>query len=310
VSSPLFKGNFGLFNHYLYGNENWVKTTNDLDISAWAKRIADTGASRFCVTLMQGNKYMLAPNATYDRIAGTKPGEACCLRDVPMELGLELKKYDIDLYLYYTGDGPHFDDVIGRRFGMVVPELPEDENAKHLATPFFVKNWAAVLEEYAVRYGDLVKGWWIDGCYHNSLGYTDELLAPYYEAIKKGNPHALVAMNNGCPPDEPKKNYCREDYTCGEIVDFTVVPSKPTADGALMHILTPLGMPPEGQPYYDSWCRHGIKRDAAYLAEYIRKLQQVPCALTIDIWVGPDGSFDEKQVDTLRKTSELLQAKS
>ena len=35
----------------------------------------------------------------------------------------------------------------------------------------FIEKWASVLEEYAVRYGDKVKGWWIDGCY-DYFGYT------------------------------------------------------------------------------------------------------------------------------------------
>jgi hypothetical protein len=32
-------------------------------------------------------------------------------------------------------------------------------------TEVFVQKWASVLEEYTVRYGDKVSGWWIDGCY-------------------------------------------------------------------------------------------------------------------------------------------------
>ena len=29
----------------------------------------------------------------------------------------------------------------------------------------FAQRWGSVLKEYAVRYGDKVKGWWVDGCY-------------------------------------------------------------------------------------------------------------------------------------------------
>ena len=137
MNSPLFKGNFGIFNHYLYGDENWVRTTEALDIPALAKRIADTGASRYCITLLQTRRYLLAPNAAYDEIAGTKPGEACCLRDMPLELGTELQKYGIDLYLYYTGDGPLRDERIGRRFGLISRDFPQSDTAKWMATPEF-----------------------------------------------------------------------------------------------------------------------------------------------------------------------------
>lgn len=307
-NNPLLKGSFGIFNHYLYGNKDWVKTTNELDIPALAKRISETGASRYCITLMQGNRYLLSPNATFDRIAGTRPGEACCLRDIPYELGKELEKYGIDLYLYYTGDGPLRDEEIGRKFGLVASEFPESDTAKWRVTPAFVQKWTAVLKEYAVRYGSLIKGWWIDGCYRgdSGLGYDDELLAPFHEACKAGNPDTMVALNNGCSEKDPVKNYVRDDYTCGEMNDFTIVPSAPTADGAFMHILAPLGTPPEGGSVWDTWCRPGIKRDAEYLTDFIRKLKQVSCALTIDIIVYKDGTFDPEQMKVLRQVSEAL----
>ena len=62
-------------------------------------------------------------------------------------------------------------------------------------TEAFVKNWASVLEELSVRYGEKVRGWWIDGCYDETfLRYDDELMSHYDRAVKKGNPDALVAL--------------------------------------------------------------------------------------------------------------------
>lgn len=292
----LLNGKFGLFNHFLYGDDNWVRTTNELDIPRLARNIAKTGASRYVITLMQGRKYMLAPNKTYDKIAGTKPGEACAIRDIPLELGLELQKYGIDLYLYYTGDGPHADEVIGKRFGFTAPRqnVPME----------FVQKWAAVLREYSVRYGNLVKGWWIDGCY-DYFGYNEELLAPYYDACKAGNPDCIVAMNGGVPKEGPEKRFSKEEFTCGEYNDFTVVPETQYVNGAQVHILAPLGLSPDGSEW-NSWCKPGLKRNAEYLAGYIRKLREVPCSLTIDIIIYPDGSFDAAQMNELIKLSELL----
>jgi len=84
------------------------------------------------------------------------------------------------------------------------------------------KKWAAVLEEYAVRYGDKVKAWWIDGCYGapashrvERFGYTDELLSHYYRAVKKGNPDAAVTFNNGVTLNL-EKYYANEDFVAGE----------------------------------------------------------------------------------------------
>ncbi len=300
MSNQILKGKFGVFTHYLYSGGDWIEATNNLDIPRIAKDIARTGASRYCLTLMQGSRYMIAPNATYDEIAGFEPGVACAVRDIPLELGQELLKYDIDLYLYYTGDGPWKDDEINHKFGFFEPR----ENISR----DFVEKWAAVLREYSVRYGDLVKGWWIDGCY-DFFGYNDELLELYHDACKAGNPDCVVAFNSGVSDSEPKKNYKNEEYTCGEYNDFTVVPSEQFKDGAQVHILAPLGVPSPDAPAFSGeagWCRPGLKRSPEYLADYIKKLSAVPCPLTIDIVMYPDGSFDEEQILGLAKVSELL----
>ncbi len=299
----LLKGYFGLFTHYLYGvhgNTDWIGNTNALDIPAIAARIAETGASYYCITMMQGTRHMLAPNATYDKIAGTVPGEACALRDIPLELGTELKKYGIDLYLYYTGDGPHKDKTIAPRF-----DIPEDRHDGMGRA--FVEKWADVLREYSLRYGDLVKGWWIDGCY-DYFGYDNELLSLYESAIKAGNPDAMVALNGGVAEHGIAKYYQNEDFTCGERVDFDFVPEVGMIDGSQAHMLIPLGLPPEGDNNWNSWCMPGVKHDAAYLADYMRRLRNVGCALTIDVVIYPDGVFDPVQIETLRKVSAILAA--
>lgn len=297
-TSILLKGPFGVFNHLLWREGDWNAQIAAIDVPRLCETIASTGAKRYVITLMQGSRYMLAPNQTYDRIAGTKPGEACAERDLPMEIGRELQRYGIDLYLYYTGDGPHKDPEIGPKFGMVTD--------RRIATMPFVMRWASVLREYSRRYGDLVKGWWVDGCY-TYFSYTQELLAPYYDACKAGNPDCLVAINGGVPTGGPTKRFEKEDFTCGEYNDFTVVPASQFVDGAQTHILAPLGLSADGSEW-NSWRRSGVKRDAAYLADYIRRLQQVPTPLTVDILIRPDGTFDDDQIRTLRETAELLKA--
>lgn len=121
-----------------------------------------------------------------------------------------------------------------------------------------MEKWAAVLEEYAVRYGDRVKGWWIDGCYRDYFKYTDELLEPYYKAVKKGNPEALAAMNNGVFTDY-RKNYEKEDFVCGEFNDLTVIPKSRYIDGAQAFLLAPLG---------ETWARLGSRYSGRYLRHF------------------------------------------
>lgn len=302
---------YGIFNHYLYGNpsddaellnrhapKDWNELTESVDVEDLARRVYETGAGYYCITLMQGSRHMLAPNGTYDRIAGTQPGEACARRDLPMELADALAVYDIDLFLYYTGDGPHLDPVIGSKFGYADPRGQVTED--------FVDRWSAVLREYAVRYGSKVKGWWIDGLYRTHFGYTDELMKPYYEACKTGNPDCLVAMNNGLS-NGYGFNYPEEDFICGEFNDFVCLPENRFSGKAQSHILAPLGKPPADNPNL-GWRKPGCRHDAAYMADFIRRAEGI-CPVTIDIFVDEHGNWDPEQLELLREVKTLLSGK-
>ena len=294
-TARLHDAKWGVFNHYLPWNcktsADWNARVEGLDVEKVAAQLESCGAKFYFFTVMQGFSYLCAPNDTFDRIAGTAPGEACSRRDLPAELAVALKKRGIDLYLYYTGDGPYKDDKIGGRFGFTEPRQKG-------VTRKFVENWAAVLEEYSVRYGDAVKGWWIDGCYSDFLKYTDDLLVLYADAIKKGNPRALVAMNNGVKAYYAK--HCsKDDFTCGEFNDFYVIPRDRFVNGAQAFLLAPLGAYKDGIEW-GSWARGGCKRDAAYMADFVNLVNRAGGVVAVEIKVHPDGSFEPDQLEVLK----------
>jgi len=293
---------FGVFTHFLYGNPgstpvtgidpyDWNARCNAFDTERLAHDLHEVGADYYFITLMQGRKYMIAPNATFDRIGGTKPGEACATRDLVLDLYDSLSKYGIDLCLYFTGDGPYKDVEQGKRFGFIEPR-------KNISMSFCQK-WAEVLEEYAVRYGDKVKAWWIDGCY-TYFGYTEEMLTCYYNAVKKGNPNALVTMNNGVKEDY-YRYYFKEDFTSGEFNDFTVIPKSSDIDGSLPHILAPLGCPENPNNPWGGWCRPGVKRDGAYMRDFVSKVNAAGGIVTIDIKINYDSTLLPEQLEVLRQ---------
>ena len=312
---------WGIFNHYLYYSEKgypdinadeetnilnmakeWNDQVNSFDVENLAKNLSEIGCGYYVITVMQGTRFLLSPNEAYSRITGIAPGEACAERDLIMDIALALQKYDIDLYLYYTGDGPHFDKIAGPAMG-----LYEDYQAgiHGKVDRHFVENWASVLEEYAVRYGSLVKGWWVDGCY-KSLGYNNELLSIYYNAIKKGNPDALPAFNSGTASfvnpdgdDTPKKWYENEGFTCGEDNDFTYIFKSRFTDGAQNHLLIPFGEYRDGNICW-GWCNTGVRRSKEYVADYIRKNNEAGAVITVDIFVDHRGNFDPEQVEALK----------
>ena len=295
---------FGVFNHFLFGEPGsempdavraedsvlWNRRVEGFDVERLARQLSECGASYYGITLMQGRKFLCAPNAAFDGIAGTKPGEACAERDLILELSDALRRRGIGLMLYFTGDGPYKDVEIGRKFGFMEPRRGN-------VTLAFSRRWAQVLEEYACRYADRVSMWWIDGCY-DYFGYDEEKLTPYYEAVRRGNPHALVTMNNGVKPTL-YRYYSREDYTSGEQNDFTVLPESSSVGGAIPHILAPLGKPLDAGKPWSGWRRPGCKRDGAYLHEYVRRVNEKAGLVTIDICIHPDGTLEEEQLRTL-----------
>ena len=304
---------WGVFNHFLsvlqndkraensYGKQTvWETLVNEFDAKSVAKALNKMGAGYYIITVMQGTKYMIAPNKTFDNIAGTLPGEACSKRDLIAELYEALAEYDIDLFLYFTGDGPYQSHPEGDRFGFVEPREAG-------VTKAFVENWASVLEEYALRYGNKIKGWWIDGCYKEQFKYTDEMLELYYNACKKGNPNALVSLNNGVGEGELESYYKYEDFLCGEQPDFTVIPSRRFYGNAQAHILAPLGVPPkkEGAEAFaentvgPGWGMFGAKRSKEYILDYVRKVNNAGGIVSFDIGVYRDGRFDPSQVEIL-----------
>ena len=206
-----------MFCHYLPASPELVET---IDTDYIAQTLHEIGAGYFFITMMQLRAVLNAPNKAFDSITGYKPGEACSRRDLILDLYHSLHKYGIDLYVYYTGDGPLKDEKASAAFGLVQADLKKGGTG---VTRAFVEKWASVLEEYAVRYGDKVCGWWIDGCYRDAswcyYNYSDELLQIYYDAIKKGNPNAIVAFNNGVDHDLIKRNDSLSDFTAGEQVE-------------------------------------------------------------------------------------------
>lgn len=302
---------WGVFTHFLYTIQNnpelpnsygkqtsWDELVNEFDTEELAKNLHEMGAGYLIFTVMQGKRYMIAPNSAFDKIAETKPGEACSSRDLIEDLYQSLSKYDIDLFLYFTGDGPLRDPSIGEKFGLV------EGKSWGAITKSFVDKWTSVLEEYAVRYGEKVKGWWIDGCYKEFLGYTDELLEIYYNVCKKGNPSALVALNDGVAENGISVGYTKEDFTCGERNYFDFIPTQRFYGEAQAHILAPLGNSDSG--IGQTWGSFGCAYSKEFLAEYVEKVHNAGGVVSIDTGIYRDGKFCDAQKETLKYVGKKL----
>jgi len=143
------KAGYGVFVHYLAGLQNgagqinsldketaWDECVREFDTERFAEDVAQAGAGYVIFTVMQVSRFMIAPNATFDRITGYEPGEACATRDLIEDLYQSLHSRNISLMLYWTGDGPRVDGKGAEAFGWQAP-----------VTRSFVEKWSSVARE-------------------------------------------------------------------------------------------------------------------------------------------------------------------
>jgi len=289
------KAQHGIFTHYLNGlqnsfgpnsqgkNTSWSDCVDEFDVNAYAASASAAGAHYAVITMMQGTKYLLAPNAAYDAFTGYTAGDACARRDLILDLSDALTARNISLLLYWTGDGPHED--VQASIGLGWPEAPVSRDNVPL---LFAQRWAAVLQEYAVRYAGRVSGWWVDGCY-TYFNYTESKLYPYYSAIRTGNSNSLVALNHGVM--HPISRYSEwEDYTCGESNDFTELPVGRFVNGSQWHTLSFLGT---------AWASPGVRYNATALGAYVTAVAALQGVVTVDVQLLRNGSINAQQIDIL-----------
>ncbi len=283
---------YGVFVHYLASLQNnpekvhslgketsWDECVRDFDTERFADAMAEAGAGYVIFTVMQVARFMIAPNATFDRISGYTPGEACATRDLIEDLYQSLHKRNIPLMLYWTGDGPRADEKAGPAYGCGDPVATD-----------FVRKWADTFREYGERYGEKVAGIWCDGCY-SFIGYDDEKLGILAQGLRAGNPKRIIALNPGVDP-EVRAYTPHEDYTCGEQNVFSEVPVQRFLNGEQWHILSFLSKTWWGEP--------GTGYGKSELADYVFDVHQRGGVVSIDAALFRDGSLDRSQIELLK----------
>jgi len=275
----------GAFMHFLPGNPDEFAKVNDFDVEAAAKQLEGMGAKYFMFTLGQNSGWFNAPNTTYDRSTGYPPGERCATRDLPLDLYRALHAKGIRLMLYLPCQTPHLDSRAQKAFGL--PQGPRDQPID-LA---FAKQWAAVIHEWSVRYGDKVSGWWFDGGYQE-IHFNEDIASVYADAVKRGNRNAIVTFN----PGVRLIRYTQaEDYTAGEVNDpFATVPTSRWVNGSQWHALTFLG---------SFWGRRDVRYSTEQWRSWFKTVVAHGGVVTLDMGpnmdpkTGPIGAFGKEQAE-------------
>ncbi len=310
-------GKYGIFLHYLLerqggGNslEGWNQAVNSFDVDRFAKDLDSVGASWITITLTQASGYFPIPMPEMEALTGVKCGTD---RDLVADLIRACEPYGIRVMLYWSPGLPQNNLPMARALGAVFRQNQGDVSVGQGASGDWMLNYTAaknvcsILSALSQRYGDKVHGWWFDGCYDN-VGFNDRLAELYGDAARAGNPHTLVAFNDGIRFAD-----CRfetENYACGEtchpaFLDTTSfltykADSRWTENGYQAHRLTFLG---------ENWGLGGTIYDTAELAKHsYEAFLKNGAAISYDVAISADGKIAAEHMAQLKAIHDYVQS--
>ena len=292
--------------------DEWNARVDRFDVDNMADQFALCGAGYCIFTLGQNNGYYCAPNETYDRIVGRKPGKWSS-RDLIADLALALRRRDVRTIVYVPSHAPAMDrqavealkctpDWDGSKWQLKPGSYTPQDVDERLSE--FQRNWEAVIGEWSCRWADNVSGWWVDGCSYADLMYRHEdepNFASFAAAARAGNRDSIITFNGGLKyPIERCSDV--EDYTAGEVGMAMPISDEPwtpdrlrivdgCVDGAQYHVLTYLG---------EYWGRGEPRMTGELVKAYTAHVNSQGGAITWDVPVSPMGVVADKYLEILR----------
>jgi hypothetical protein len=228
---------WGVFSHWLgapassdggaeLSSEAWNDRVDAFDIEGLAQQLESISAPYLFITIGQNSGHFLSPNATYDEIVGIDPSK-CSRRDLVGDLYDVLQPRGIELLVYLPSGAPGADPVAvsALEWEWGFPgSWPHDWTPpkREVRLVAFQRNWEAIIREWSTRWGEKVRGWWIDGCYFADQMYRHDdepSFASFAAAMRAGNPDSLVTFNPGLRLPVICHSSV-EDYTAGELMEF------------------------------------------------------------------------------------------
>jgi len=239
--------------------DEWNKIVDNFDIKNFVRNLSKVKTNWLIFTIGQNSGFYCSPNKTYDEIVKREKSRLS-KRDLIKELGEELNSKNIKLIAYLPSHAPSRDIYAverlkctpiwedgGIRWGLKKEEYKFRAGVDERLSEF-QRNWENIIIEWSKRWGKLVSGWWIDGCYYSDKMYNfpePPNFKSFADALRSGNKDSIIAFNPGIKiPVISLTEY--EDYTAGEIANgfpvfYKWVPFTRFINNAQFHILTFLG---------------------------------------------------------------------
>lgn len=294
---------FGIMVHYLNtnmvpdgGSKEWNDAVYSFSVEKFAEQAKEAGAGFVMFTLGQNSGYYCSPNATFDSIVGVKPGDLCSKRDLPMDLMLELKKYNIPLILYLPSNPPINNRLVSDKFKY---SFNKDSATSQFNQPILEK----MIREWSLRYGNGVKGWWFDGLYSwNAIRSTrmdmslKHNISTHTLAAKSGNKQSLVTYNYGFGKIQVNTPYC--DYSSGEKQTIDEFPSSRWVEaGVQWFLFTYLG---------EKWGGKGQQFETEVLVDKARMIVKNEGVLCLEVVTDAKGNILPHHLEQIEAVGKAL----
>lgn len=280
------------------GSKEWNEIVDGFDVELFAENCLEAGAGYVLFALGQNDGYYCSPNAAYDSVAGSAPGELCSHRDLPADLFEALDKRGIRMMFYLPGNPPIRNKKAAEGF--------QYSFGKDTPTSQYTQaRWEAVIREWSLRYGNKLSGWWFDGMYRGGIIETrsDMSLAhnisTHTLAAKAGNYQSIVTYNYGVNKIQSNSPY--DDYSAGEESGISQVPeSRWVVDGVQWFLFTYLG---------DWWGKGGKRFSDEELISWAEKVFQQEGVICFDIRAEKSGAIEPDHIKQVRAVREVLNKK-
>lgn len=310
---------WGVFCHYLTVPETsadeWNRQVDAFDVAALAKQLQSVHAAYFFITIGQGSGHYCAPNETYDAIADVRPSK-CSKRDLVSDLYDALHPLGIDLLVYAPADGSNADPEARKGLKLTTHwhdyhDVQPRPTWDHYRLPEYQRNWEMCCRDWSMRWGNKVRGWWIDGAYGIDQRYPENEepnFRTFGAALRAGNTDAIVAFNPGVLT--PVIHYTdHEDYTAGEISNALPECTGPFVTGETdeteksshadrYHILSYLG---------EYWCKGLPRFPDEMVCGYSKHIVDHGGVITWDVPIEKTGLIPEPFVSQLKSIGQYMQ---
>lgn len=295
---------WGVMSHFLSDwlarNENmpemtvdkWNEIVDNFDVEGLADQLQAVGAKYYIFTLGQNSGFFVSPNKVYDELTGITPSKLA-KRDLLKDIATALKARGIRTIAYLPSGAPAGDKQAREALQWQNGPYPNVE---------FQQKWEQIISYWSKQWGDLVSGWWFDGCYWQNAMYRNEK-APNFqsfaEAARAGNPNSAVAFNPGILYRTLSVTP-HEDYIAGE-VNMPELMSLRTQDGladeSQLQILTYMG---------DTWGTGAPRYTVDEVIGFSQHVINNKGAITWDVPIRSNGLLDARYIEPLKKIGDVL----